>query len=112
MSLKLTTQVLIKANPEEIWKELINFKSYPSWNPFITNIEGIPKKGNQLKVNIGNMKFKPIVLESIPNKKLAWKGKLIIKGLFDGQHSFEIIQKGKDSLFIQSEKFSGFLIPF
>jgi hypothetical protein len=112
MSLTLNTEITINATPEDVWKELINFNSYPTWNPFITSIKGTPTKGNKLIANISGMKFKPIVLESIPNKKLVWLGKLLFKGLFDGEHSFEIIPQQQGCKFIQSEKFNGILVPF
>ena len=112
MSFELNTQITINASPEEIWNVLIDFKSYPDWNPFITSIEGTPETGNQLKADIDGMKFKPLILESISNKKLVWKGRLLFKGLFDGEHSFEIIQQQESCLFIQSEKFTGILVPF
>ncbi len=111
MSLQLSTEIRIKVSSQEIWQELIDFNSYPSLNPFITKIEGIPKQHNQLKASIGGMKFKPIVLESTPNKKLVWLGKLLLKGFFDGKHSFEIIEEGNKCVFIQSETFTGILDP-
>ncbi|MDB9931814.1 SRPBCC domain-containing protein [Flavobacteriales bacterium] len=111
MSLQLSTEIRIKVSSQEIWQELIDFNSYPSWNPFITKIEGIPKQHNQLKASIGGMKFKPIVLESTPNKKLVWLGKLLFKGFFDGKHSFEIIEEVNKCVFIQSETFTGILDP-
>lgn len=111
MSLTLQTEITINATPNEIWNVLIDFNSYPIWNSFITNIIGIPAKGNQLEAKISGMKFKPLVLESIPNKKFIWLGKLGIKGLFDGEHSFEIIPQQKGCKFIQNEKFSGILVP-
>lgn len=111
MSLQLSTEIRIKVSSQEIWQELIDFNSYPSWNPFITKIEGIPKQHNQLKASIGGKKFKPIVLESTPNKKLVWLGKLLFKGFFDGKHSFEIIEESNKCVFIQSETFTGILDP-
>ena len=111
MSLQLSTEIRIKVSSQEIWQELIDFNSYPSLNPFITKIEGIPKQHNQLKASIGGMKFKPIVLESTPNKKLVWLGKLLFKGFFDGKHSFEIIEEVNKCVFIQSETFTGILDP-
>jgi hypothetical protein len=112
MSLTLYTEITINATPEKVWEELIDFNSYPTWNPFITSIKGIPTKGNKLIANISGMKFKPIVLESIPNKKLVWLGKIGIKGLFDGKHSFEITPQQQGCKFIQRENFSGILVPF
>jgi len=66
MSLQLSTQIKINATSQEIWKELTDFSSYPSWNPFITNIEGTSDKNNQLKAKIGGMNFKPIVFKICP----------------------------------------------
>ena len=63
MPLTLTTQITINASPEEIWTELIDFKSYPEWNPFINKIEGIPLKGNKLKATMG------VVLSSLKIKR-------------------------------------------
>ena len=112
MSLHLHTEIIINATPEEIWNELTDFHSYPDWNPFITTITGTPEKENLLKANIGGMKFTPKVLESIPNQKLVWKGKLMLNGIFDGEHSFEIIPQQHSCKFVQSETFTGILIPF
>lgn len=111
MQLELTSEIIINASSEEIWNELIDFNSYPEWNPFISSIQGNPEKGNCLKANIDGMKFSPIILESIPNNKLVWLGKLGIKGVFDGKHSFEIISQDKACLFVQSEIFTGLLVP-
>ncbi len=111
MSFTLYTEITINATPQEIWDELTHFTSYPSWNSFITSIAGTPEKGNKLHATIGGMKFQPIVQESIPNKKLVWLGKLGLKGIFDGEHSFEIIPQQNGSLFVQKENFSGLLVP-
>lgn len=111
MSLNLHTEIIINTNPQKVWEHLTDFSSYPSWNPFITSISGCPEKGNELEALIGGMKFKPEVLESVPNKKLVWMGKLLFKGLFDGKHSFELIEKEGSCKFIQSEKFTGILVP-
>ncbi|MEN8927487.1 MAG: SRPBCC domain-containing protein [Flavobacteriales bacterium] len=111
MSLTLHTEITINATQEEIWTQLTDFNSYPSWNPFITSISGTLAKGNKLETNIAGMNFKPTVLESIPNKKIVWLGKLLLKGLFDGEHCFEIIPQEQGCLFVQAEKFSGILVP-
>lgn len=58
------------------------------------------------------MKFKPVILEYVKNKELKWLGKLLIKGLFDGEHEFriEVISSNKVK-FIQKETFKGLLVP-
>jgi hypothetical protein len=46
-------------------------------------------------------------------QQLRWIGKLIINGIFDGEHVF-LIRDNNDgtSTFIQFEQFKGILIPF
>lgn len=40
---EIRTEIIIAAPIEKIWAILINFSSYPRWNPFIRNIEGNPQ---------------------------------------------------------------------
>lgn len=118
MSKKIETEITIHATPEKIWKILSNFHEYPDWNPFITEIQGSVEVGNQIQVKIKPqggkiMIFKPVVLLKKENKELQWLGKLLFKGLFDGEHHFELIDnKNGTTRFIQSEIFSGLLVPF
>jgi hypothetical protein len=117
MAKEIKSEVLINASPEEIWCVLMDFKNYPNWNPFIKQIEGIAQRDNVIVARIEppgaqGMTFKPRVLEVNENKEFRWIGKLLIKGLFDGEHKFEIIDnKNGTSTFIQSEKFTGILVP-
>jgi len=108
---ELNTSIQIAASPEKIWNVLMDFDSYPSWNSFITSISGHPKVGGHLNITAGNMKFKPEIVSLIKNNELSWKGKLWIRGLFDGLHIFRIIDnKNGTCTFEHSEKFSGILI--
>jgi hypothetical protein len=118
MSKKIETEITIHASPEKIWKILSDFQNYPVWNPFITEIQGSVEEGNQIQVKIEPkdgkaMIFKPVVLSKKENKELKWLGKLLFKGIFDGEHRFELIDnKNGTTRFIQSENFSGVLVPF
>lgn len=116
MTKEIKTEITINANPEKIWKILTNQNEYPNWNPFIKQFEGKLKVGERLKIviqpkNSSKMTFKPTVLEYEENKKLKWKGKFIIGGLFDGTHIFELIDnKDGTTTFKQSEIFEGILV--
>lgn len=113
MKKEISTSIQINATPEKVWQELTNFKSYPQWNPFIQSLKGDVKVGNRIDVNLGGMAFKPLVLEYTKNQKFRWIGHLLIKGIFDGEHQFELIANPDGSThFIQSEKFKGILVPF
>lgn len=118
MAKKIESQIIIKTAPEKIWNLLIDFENYPQWNSFITHIEGAIQTGNQLTVTIEpekgkKMVFKPTLLSRIENRELSWLGKLGFKGIFDGKHQFKLIDnRNGTTTFIQSEYFSGLLVPF
>lgn len=58
------------------------------------------------------MTFKPKVLAFEANQEFRWIGHLLIPGLFDGEHRFQLIDNGNGTTtFIQSEKFKGILVP-
>ncbi|NME70718.1 SRPBCC domain-containing protein [Flammeovirga aprica] len=114
--MEIQTEILINATAEKVWTVLTNFKNYPQWNPFIESLDGEVKVGNTIKVKIAppngkTMTFKPKVLNYDINKELRWVGHLFFKGLFDGEHSFELIDNGDGTTtFKQNEMFSGLLI--
>lgn len=113
----LETRIDINASVERVWSLLIDFPSYPRWNPFVRSIEGILEVGLALKVFIqpqgaNGMRFQPTVLVAQPNRELRWKGKLFLPGLFDGEHYFKLEAKpGGGLTFHQGENFSGILVP-
>lgn len=117
MAKELITEIKIKANPAQVWEVLTDFSSYPTWNPFIKSLTGDVKVGNTITARLeppkaSGMTFKPKVLVFETNKKFVWLGHLFIKGLFDGEHAFELIDNlDGTTTFIQSEKFGGILIP-
>lgn len=114
----LTTEIDIRAQASRVWEILMEFGAYPSWNPFIRKIVGEPKPGSHLAVTMEPpggrpMRFTPRVIMVKPNREFAWKGRLFIPGIFDGEHHFAIEPVGKDTVrFTQHERFSGILVPF
>jgi hypothetical protein len=113
----IQTEILINTDITTVWDVLMNFDSYPKWNPFITSISGEPKLGSRLTVSINppggkGMTFKPNILSLESNKEFRWKGKLGISGIFDGEHYFilEFLENDKTK-FIHGENFSGLLVP-
>ncbi len=117
MSKEIKTEIIIHATPEKIWSILTNFSDYPNWNPFIKSIQGEVKTGNRITARIEppdaqGMTFKPTVLSFEKNKKFSWLGHLLFKGLFDGEHTFELFDNGNGTTtFVQSEIFGGILVP-
>src|SRR4051812_38302050 len=116
MKKEIRTELLINATPETVWQILMDLKNYAAWNPFITGISGETKAGENLHVHIvppgkKGMSLRPKVLAVSPGKEFRWKGHLLIPGLFDGEHIFELLDnKNGSTTFIQREKFNGVLI--
>lgn len=111
----ITTEIKINAGIEKVWEILSDFPSYPDWNPFITRISGEIKTGSKLNVTleIEGMKpssFKPEIISVTQGEKFCWRGKLYMKGLFDGTHYF-ILEKTGDNktLLTHGENFQGIL---
>jgi hypothetical protein len=115
---ELTSSIEIDASPERIWSVLTDFASHGEWNPFIRSIEGEPVVGSRLQVRIAPpggraMTFKPTVTVVDPSLELRWLGRLLLPGLFDGEHRFRLEPlDGDRTRFVQSERFSGILVAF
>lgn len=116
-TLHLTSEIDIEAPAARVWSVLVNFDTYSQWNPFITSIQGIRAVGNRIDVVIRPpdqkpMKFRPVILANEENRELRWLGRLLIPGVFDGEHRF-VLEKLDDQTtrFIHSETFSGLLVP-
>lgn len=117
MAKQISTEITISATPQKVWSILTDFDNYPRWNPFIKSITGSPKVGNTITTRIEPpegqaMTFQPKVLVFEANKEFRWRGKLLIPGLFDGEHVFQLTDNGNGTTtFRQSELFYGILVP-
>lgn len=114
----LTSEIEIAAPSEVIWDVLVDFGAYVDWNPVEIQARGQAVVGGTLE-HTGQlpgrkpMTFKAKIIEATPSRALAWKGKIVIPGLFDVTHHFEIDPLAGDrSRLRQFEHFSGVLVPF
>lgn len=114
--MKIETEILINAGAETVWKVLTDFDNHPTWNPFILSISGEKAVGKNLTVSMRppggkGMTFKPVILKFEPNREFRWKGKLLVKGLFDGEHFFILEPVGESQTrLVHGEIFSGILV--
>lgn len=111
---QIDTSIRIDATPAIVWGILTDFAAYPSWNPFITRIEGVVRVGERLIIRVvphgqKGMAFRPRVLVAETERQLRWKGRLIVTGLFDGEHIFRIEPASDGIRFHHSEQFTGLL---
>ncbi len=114
---EIKTEITINASAEKVWEIFTNVDKYAEWNPFIKSMKGNLKVSEQIEVLLqppgsSAMTFKPTVLVFDKNKEFRWLGKLFFKGLFDGEHYFQLTENPDGSTtFVHGEKFSGILVP-
>jgi hypothetical protein len=114
---RISTSIEISADARTVWGILTDFEKYGEWNPFIRSIEGSKQIGARLNVFLQpsgtkGMRFRPRLLEFSEEHGIRWLGRLVIPGLFDGEHSFSMTRKADGSVrFVQEETFRGILVP-
>jgi hypothetical protein len=120
MEKEIFTEIEINASPSKVWQILTDFENYPTWNPFIKKISGIPARNEKLEVHMpdprgGTMVFTPDVLVAEKDRELRWLGRS--EGdVFNGEHRFliEPIETNNNNNnkvhFMQSEKFTGSMV--
>jgi hypothetical protein len=113
----LESEIEIRASADKVWNLLTDSSKFPDWNPFIRRLSGKFAVGEKLVVYIQpsgamGMEFKPVVLKVEPNRELRWLGRLLLPGIFDGEHIF-LIEPLDDRrvCFYQREILSGLLVP-
>jgi hypothetical protein len=116
-SRRINTSIEITAPPSAVWAVLTDFQRYAEWNPFIIEIGGERRVGGRLRVRLRPpggpaSTFAPTVLAFDPERELRWIGHAFAPGLFDGEHAFRLESAdGGSTRFVQSESFSGLLVP-
>jgi hypothetical protein len=114
---EMRTEIDIAASPEAVWEALTDSSSFDTWNPFIRRMEGELHTGNTIEIEVGTegksrLTFKPRLLRVEPGKELRWRGKLLLPGIFDGEHIFELHATEGGTRLVHREEFSGILVPF
>ena len=109
--------ITIDAPADKVWRVLIDTGQYQHWNPFITHVEGHLAAGNHLNVTIHpgkrTMTFQPTVLAAKEAELIRWRGRLGVRGVFDGDHELRLEHLDNGTTrFTQRETFSGVLVPF
>lgn len=112
----LEAGIEIKAEPDRVWEVLIDFASYPAWNPFIVSLEGKAAVGEKLREVIRMPDGKEVRLTSkivsmVPGQQLVWEGFLGAPFLFLGKHEFILKPVSEGTRFTQREAFTGLFLP-
>jgi hypothetical protein len=111
-------ETTIDATPDQVWAVLSDFGAYEQWNPAFVAVEGVAEAGSRLDIRFKlkgdrSIRMRPTVLSAEPGRELRWLGRLLVPGLFDGEHRFDIHEEAPGRVrFVQHERFRGLLVPF
>ena len=115
---EIHTEATMEGSSEEVWSVLTDFPSYGEWNPGMGQVDGEAVVGTRLTIRFTpkggrSMTIRPTVLTAEPDRELRWLGRLLVPGLFDGEHRFTIEEREPGRVtFVQAERFRGLLVPF
>jgi hypothetical protein len=116
MNKRLHTEIEIDGSADHVWQVLADFGAYPEWNPFITEAAGTARAGERLTVRLQPpggraVTIRPTILQADPGQRLRWLGRILLPGIFDGEHSFTIEPIAANRVrFMQQEQFRGLLV--
>jgi hypothetical protein len=113
---RIATAIDIDAPAAAIWRVLVDFPAYPEWNPFIRRITGEVRPGARLEVTVQPpnrkpMTFRPTVRAADPGRELRWLGRVLLPGIFDGEHAFIIEAATRGCRLRHEETFRGIIVP-
>ena len=117
MKHELHTEIDIEAPPATVWAILTDLDGWADWNPFITSSSGTVAVGEKLTNRMEPpggraITFKPTVTVVEPERTLEWLGRLVVRGIFDGRHRFELEATPTGTRLIHTEHLSGVLVRF
>lgn len=113
---RIATAIDIAAPAAAVWRTLTDFAAYPEWSSFLRRIEGEARAGARLSVTAEPpgrrpMTFRPIVQIAEPGRELRWLGRVLMPGLFDGEHAFMLEPRPGGCRLRHEETFRGLLVP-
>lgn len=113
----IVTSIYIKATPQQVWDNIIAFKTYPQWNPYFKRIDGEAMPQSEIRVLAQTPMDEPIeygatITDLEDFRRISWKSQLYMNGVFEREYTAEIKEEGDGRVsFLQSQKYSGLLLP-
>ncbi len=116
MTRRIHTEIMIDAPADAVWRVLSDWPAYREWNPWMVQIHGVLEERERLKVRVKTgereIGFQSTLVHVEPGRSFRWLGHLLVRGLFDGEHAFELVPEGEQrTRFVHSETFEGVLVP-
>lgn len=113
----INTQVDIDASLDEVWRVLTDLPGYTQWNPFIRRVDGHCRANEIVTIHMeiagkGRQAYRVKLTAVDSNRRFRWLGHFHIRGLIDGDHTFDLAVLADGRVRVrQYEYFTGLLVP-
>ena len=106
----------IEAPAAAVWRALVDFPSYPEWNPYAIRVEGRLALGETIELTLVQedwaepMTLRPKIVRLESGRELGWHGRVIFAGLHETDHYFQLVALGANrTRLYHAEEFRGWL---
>lgn len=108
-------ELIIQADPGEVWAVLTDPASYPDWNPILVTVEGEFTEGATLSVGMKSpdgsvTEVKPTVKKLVPNSEINQYGG--IPGVLTFDHTWKLAAAAEGTRVTQFEEYRGIGVLF
>ncbi len=109
------TELIVPAEPREVWAVLSDGPGYKEWNPVLVPVEGELREGAKLKYSMTDGTGKKSIVSArvvrmIPERKLNQFGG--IPGILTFDHTWSLKPVKGGTLVVQHEEYRGIWVPF
>jgi hypothetical protein len=111
------TTTVVDAPRETVWDIVMDFESYPSWNPYMRSVSGRPGVGETLEIHLDTPDGEDDVSAEVyvyrPPRKLRWQSRMLLPGVRDLEYEIIVAPLGPDRAQVQQRaRYEGLLAPF
>ena len=111
----LTEETEVPAPAERVWGLLVDFASYPDWNPYLLSLETSCEPGSRIVLRLVQPNWKrpitvrPLLTDYEPrSREIRWQTKVLSSLIFGADHVIRVeTLVGGGCRIVQSERFSG-----
>jgi len=104
------TEIGIAAPTEQVWNALVNFSSYPNWNPLVSWLRGDFQEGGKIQMYIAplNRSFSATLTRLEQGREFSWVGVQGAAWIIAGKHYYRLESIGDDATrLLHGEYFRG-----
>jgi hypothetical protein len=113
---QLKAEIKIAAKVDQVWQTLTDFENWHEWNPTVKRVTGATSQGSTLKITMPgkaskDMSYPAKIVSLEPPTLLRWRAKMIAGFIFANGRLFELKEHNGGTLLVNTEEFSGLMVP-